>query len=91
MKENKEYSVTEEMQEIFLDYLSANSCKVGCVASVFNTKKAIRYGKLAEKARTKFWQLVYALYPELTEDDVSATYKYRQDPPVVIANTQPNK
>lgn len=61
----KEYKITKEMREVFFEYLSASKCRDRALNICFFTKTAIKYGKIAEKKRLEFWEMVYKLYPEL--------------------------
>lgn len=60
-----EYPIPEELQEIFMDFLSAQACRDQAIKSVFRAKRAIYYAKEAIKARSKFWLGVYEIYPDL--------------------------
>lgn len=58
--------VPEELKEIMADYQSALGCRDECVRSVFRAKRAIYYGRIAEKSRMKFWREAERLYPQLS-------------------------
>ena len=63
----EDLKVPEEMQDLMLDYRVGIACRDTCVNSLFRTKRAIKYGKDAEKARLKFWKMLGELYPQTTE------------------------
>lgn len=59
-----ELQVPDEMKELMFDWKVAIECRDVAIASMFKAKRAIYYGKLAEKANRKFWTMVHELYPE---------------------------
>ena len=61
----KQYKVTEEIAELFLEGNAAEDCRDAAVESLFFSKRAIEYGKTARRAFEKAWNLIYDLYPEL--------------------------
>jgi hypothetical protein len=65
-----EYKITEEMKDMFLEYVSAANCRDIAVKTCFFTKTAIKYGKIAEKKRLKFWEMLYDLYPNLKNKEL---------------------
>ena len=60
--------VPDEMKDLMLDYTVGIQCRNECINSFFRSKRAIQYGKGAEKASQKFWKLAYSLYPEIRGD-----------------------
>lgn len=60
----KDIEVPEELKDLMLDYTVNLSCRDRCIVSVFKAKRAIFYGKQAEKARIKFWKLAAELFPQ---------------------------
>jgi hypothetical protein len=62
----KKLKPTQELIDINDEYLSCIGCRDKCIMLVFGTKRAIKYGKRAEKIRRKFWKLSKELYPELS-------------------------
>ena len=64
-----ELEVPEELKELMLDYRAGIQCRDKSIESFFRAKRAINYGKGAEKARRKFWQLVYELYPDVANGE----------------------
>lgn len=66
-----EYDVSEEMKDLMVEFQVAEECKEKAIKSVFRARRAIYYGKVADKARRKFWKLVRELYPNLRDDDIS--------------------
>jgi len=71
---SKEFKVSEEIQDIWIEYAACIGCRDKCINSVFKAKRAINYGKGAEKARCKFFRMVRDLYPELR--DVAINYSH---------------
>lgn len=69
VKKSNTLEVTEEMKILMEDYVVYDDCKVTAIKSLFKTKKAVYYGRKALKAREKFWELAYDLYPEVKEND----------------------
>jgi len=74
MTDNKEYKLPEEMNDKWLEYMAAIKCRDKCIQSIFKAGRAISYGKTAEKARLKFWRMVYDLYPNLEKEEISYSY-----------------
>lgn len=72
------YQVPEETAEIFLEYVSCTNCMDACVKSVFRASRAIKYGKLAEKSRLKFWRQVKQIYPELENKELTYSAEKRE-------------
>ena len=62
----KELEVPEELKELMLEWHVALNCRDKAITSMFNAKRAIYYGKLAERANQKFWRLLHKLHPETT-------------------------
>ena len=62
-----ELKATQELIDLNVEYIAMLGCRDKCIRLVFRTKSAIKYAKLAEKARSKFWRLSVELYPELAD------------------------
>lgn len=56
---------TAELQDIFSEYVAALDCRDKAIESFFHSKRAIAYGRHAEKTRLKFWDMAYKLYPKI--------------------------
>ena len=69
-------NIPEELHELMLDHITAIKCRDQAIKSLFKAKRAIYYGKEAEKAKREFWNKVYELYPEL--DDSEMVYKFNE-------------
>jgi hypothetical protein len=57
--------VPEELKELMLDWKVARDCRDKAIQSVFRARRALYYGKIAEKANTKFWRKIIELYPQV--------------------------
>lgn len=80
----KELEVPEELKELMLDWKVSIECRDKCIAMVFKAKRAIYYGKLADKANRKFWKKAKDLYPEINE----GSWSYNFDSEKIIAVDQ---
>jgi len=56
--------IPDELKELMLDWKVSIDCRDRAIASVFKAKRAIYYGKLAERANQKFWRKLHELHPE---------------------------
>ena len=73
----KEFPVPDELKELMLDYKVGIACRDKAITSWFTAKRAIKYGKNAEKARLKFWTMLDVLYPEISEKKLTVKYIYQ--------------
>lgn len=71
----KELKVPDEMKDLMLDWLVCSRCRNEAIVSVFRAKRAIYYGKQAEKANIKFWKLVKELHPETITGNWTYSFK----------------
>lgn len=62
------FPVSDEIKELFADSKSAFACRDQCIVSMFKAKRAIYYGKEAEKAKDKAISLCRQLWPELFDN-----------------------
>jgi hypothetical protein len=60
----KELNVPDELVDLMVEWAVCIQCRDECIKSIFKARRAIYYGKLAEKANRKFWKMVNELYPE---------------------------
>lgn len=67
MSGREELKVPEEMVDLMDEYYTCIKCRNECIRSVFKSKRAIYYGKMAEKARRKFWDMAIDLYPQVKD------------------------
>ena len=65
MSDDKQYKVTEEIRDLWNEYIACIGCRDKCIDSIFKSKRAISYGKSAEKAKLKFWVMLRDLHPEI--------------------------
>lgn len=70
----KRFDVSEEIIDLFDEVAVCNKCKDQCISSIFRAKRAIWYGKQAEKAGRKAWKLIVSLHPELSGKGASYSY-----------------
>lgn len=74
---SKELKIPEELHELMLENQSAVACRNYCITLRFGVKRAIKYGKISQKLKIKFWSTVGELYPETSEGDWGYNYKTR--------------
>jgi hypothetical protein len=70
-----ELTVPEELRDLMDEWKVCTGCRDACISSVFKAKRAIYYGKQAEKANRKFWAMAHELYPEMKEGKFSYSFK----------------
>lgn len=87
-EENKDmvYEVPQEIKDLFFDSKVANTCKDRAIESFFRAKRAIYYGRIAQKASDKAWKLFKELYPDTFKGikDYSDTIEYSYENENVI-------
>jgi hypothetical protein len=74
----KEYFVTEEICDLFLESRSAMLCRDKAINSIWGTKRAIQYGKIYIQKEQQAWNLVYELYPGLLGCELEYVYKTKE-------------
>ena len=79
----KEWAVPDELKELMFDYQVGIKCRDKCIDSLFKAKRAIKYGKDAEKSRLKFWNMAKELHPEMK--DIEVWYNFTDQ---VISDTK---
>lgn len=66
----KKYKIPEEIHDIFCEYQSLEILKESYVKQYFGYKKSKRCTIDAFKARAKFWNKVFNLYPNLVDKNL---------------------
>jgi len=82
-----ELDVPDELKELMLDFQVSLECRDKAITSIFQAKRAIYYGKQAEKARREFWQKVRELYPQTKEEG----WSYNLTDQILFKNDSPNR
>lgn len=73
----KFYDVPQEVKDLFEASDVAEACRDKAIASVWGVKRAIKFGRMAEKYRREAWDKVWALYPELDSDSIGMAFSRR--------------
>jgi len=71
MSEKKKFKPTQELIEVFQEYIALIGCRDESIKSFFGTNRAVKFAKRAEKKRVEFWNMSYELYKELKVGDWS--------------------
>jgi hypothetical protein len=74
--------VPDEMKDLMDEWIVCCKCRDQAISSMFRAKRAIYYGKQAEKATREFWKQVAKLYPHTAGKKLS----YKFDDQVVVIN-----
>ena len=76
--DGREYPVPEEMVDLMEEFWSAMECRDKAIQSTFRAKRAIYYGKVAQKAKRKFWSHARELYPDVKEGSWSYDFEEKR-------------
>ena len=61
----KTYQATEEIKALFTKGHAAEGCRDRAIKLVFATRRAIRFGVIAENCYSKAWNLARELFPDV--------------------------
>ena len=70
----KVYKLSDEIVDILSEAKANEQCRDSCISNLFGWKRAAYFSTQAQKLHGKAWQAVYALYPELRNQNFSYNY-----------------